>query len=1123
MAAELVGGAFLSSFLNVLFDRLSDPEIINMMRGKKVDQKLLQRLKTILNVVEAVLNDAEKKQITDPAVKRWLEDLQDAVYDADDLLDEVATKATTQKDPPGNFLARFLNSQDREMVARIEEIIARLENIAKHKDILRLEKIVAKNMSGRIPSTSLVKKSDIFVGRDKERDAIVNLLLDDAYNGELSVIPIVGMGGIGKTTLAKLVYNDDTVQQKFHVKAWVCVGEEEFDVLKVTKAVIEKTCSACYSNDLDTAQNHLKNGLVGKNFLVVLDDVWSSNRECWESFLTPFECGSEGGKILVTTRLDTVASVVKTKHNEAHNLNLLNEEQCWSVFANRAWDPLESRDRSTLEEIGRKIVKKCKGLPLAAQTLGGLLRGKDNEKDWIDVLKSEFWELSEEDSGILPALRISYYHLPSYLKRCFVYCCLYPKDFEFDRDELTLLWMAEGLLLQPKSGITLEEIGYEYFDDLVSRSFFQHSNTYVNSFVMHDLMHDLATFYGGKFFSRILELKNAAKHDAKTRHLSCACKNEDDLLMKITEACDKLKHARTLLQIFNKYGVFSAGDRVAVSCDLLEQLKCLRVLSFNFFSDDENLMHGSIAKLIHLRYLDVSYTSIVTLPESLSCLYNLQTLKLRSCVKLKKLPSNMQNLVNLRHLDSGGTDLEEMPKKMSKLKDLQFLSHYIVGKHEENGIGELGGLTHLHGSLWIPKLENVKNGGEASSARMDEKIHLNALYLSWSSFEESEICDSQSEKDVLDKLRPHKDLKELSIWGYRGTMFPDWVGQSSYHNMTSLVLRGCRNCWVLPSLGQLPSLQSLIIRELDKLKKIGGEFYKGDATHQHQHQHQHQQTPFRSLKILIIQRMPCWEGWELYECDDDDDAPFPQLETLWILHCPKLRGDLPTFLPSLKELRIRGCEELSCYLPRAPIICQIEILGKQEARMRDLPLSLQRLSIPGNQLVEYVIDAMIHTQPTTLKRLEISKCSSGISFPGYSLPPSLKELSIKDCKNVEFPMQHQQHHSLQRLYIYNSYNSLTSFALPAFPDLLFLSIERCENFTSLEVTQSHSLEDLWIEKCPKLENIIRLPASLSGLSVSKCPLLGEGIERKDPHIWPSISHIPRIQLDGKWIRNDSSS
>nr|XP_025636505.1 putative disease resistance RPP13-like protein 1 [Arachis hypogaea] len=744
------------------------------------------------------------------------------------------------------------------MVNRIEEIIARLQDIANHKDIIGLKKIAANNLSRRIPSTSLVKKYDISVGRDKERDTIVKLLLDDANDGDLSVIPIVGMGGIGKTALAKLVYNDDRVQQKFHVKAWVSVGEE-FDVLMVTKAVIEKTCSPCYSNDLDTTQNHLKNALARKNFLVVLDDVWSSNREAWESFLSPFECGSEDGKILVTTRLDTVAFMVKTKYNKAY------------MFASRAWDLAESRGHSALEKIGRKIIEKCKGLPLAAQTLGGLLRGKDNEKDWNDVLNSEIWEYSEEESGLLPALRISYFHLSSYLKCCFTYCSLYPKDYEFDRDELTLLWMAEGLLQQPKSGNILEEVGHEYFDDLVSRSFFQHSNSDENLFLMHDLMHDLATFYGGKFFSRTFELKNAAKHDTKTRHLSCA-RNDDDSVLKIVEACGRLKHARTLLQInLNRHGKFSKG--ITSPCPLLEQLKCLRVLSFHFSSGEERLLHDSIGELIHLRYLDLSETPVMTLPKSLSNLYNLQTLKLRFCEKLKKLPSNIQDLVNLRHLDIYGTYLEEMPKKMSKLKDLQFLSCYVVGKHEENRIGELGELLNLHGSFHVKKLENVINNGEAREARMVDKKYISVLCLEWSSGED---VDSQTEKDVLDQLHRHKNLKVLRVIGYWGTMFPDWVGQSSYHNMTKLELCGCRNCWVLPSLGQLPSLMELELGGFDMVKMIGGEFCKGDGTDHHQ------ETPFPSLKYLSFSSMPCWEEWESYECDDDDAAPFPQLEMLVI-------------------------------------------------------------------------------------------------------------------------------------------------------------------------------------------------------------------------------------------------
>ncbi|KAL4338620.1 hypothetical protein AHAS_Ahas12G0228400 [Arachis hypogaea] len=299
MAASLVGGAFLSSFLNVLFDKLSDDKFVNWIRGKKLDQDLRGMLENILNVVKAVLNDAEKKQITDNAFKRWLKNLQYAVYDADDLLDEVCTKAATQKDP-SNFLSHIFNSQDRDMVVTtIEEVIARLEDITKYKDIL------------------------------------------------------------------------------------------------------------------DTVQNHLKDKLEGKKFLVVVDDVWSSNREGWESFLTPFECGSEGSHIIVTSRLDSVASMVKTNDIQHLNLSLLHEEDCWLVFAKHTFFPTESSDRSSLEIIGRKIVQKCKGLPLAVQTLGGLLRTKDHEREWIGVLNSEIWEFSKDESSILPALRISYYYLPS--------------------------------------------------------------------------------------------------------------------------------------------------------------------------------------------------------------------------------------------------------------------------------------------------------------------------------------------------------------------------------------------------------------------------------------------------------------------------------------------------------------------------------------------------------------------------------------------------------------------------------------------------------------------------------------------------------------------------------------
>ncbi|XP_057743734.1 putative disease resistance RPP13-like protein 1 isoform X2 [Arachis stenosperma] len=800
----------------------------------------------------------------------------------------------------------------------------------------RFKEIPVEGMSWRIPSTSLVGVHQIY-GRDKDREAIVKLLLDDTSEGGISVIPMVGMGGIGKTTLAQMVYNDDRVKQKFDVKAWVCDGQEEFDVLKATKTVMEKvTSSSCDSTELNTIQESLKEVLAGKKLLVVLDDMWSNNYDVWISFLKPFKSSNGAVMILVTTRLDSTADMVKTV--PTYHLSLLGDDDCWSVFADHSClNSAESHSRSDLEVVGRKIVEKCNGLALAAQTLGGLLRARKEVADWEFILRSEIWELPKKDCGILPALRISYDYLPSHLKRCFVYCSLFPKDFPFQRDELVLLWMAEGLLQQLKSGSTLE-VGSKYFNDLVSRSFFQHSKTDEGYFVMHDLMHDLSIFYGGKFFSRNFEDGTADKHDAcpRPRHLSYGDWIDDSLFSDILEVCDCLKNARTLLHI--DFETWDDPTEEYDPCRLLAQLKHLRVLSFQFLPLDEL---DSISDLIHLRYLDLSHSFMVALPESMSKLYNLQTLKLSDCAYLEKLPSNMQDLVNLLHLDLSytpievlpeslsklhnletlklrecgnlkklpsklqdlinlhhlditGTKIEEMPKGMSKLKDLQILCYYSVGEHEENGIGELGGLVNLQGLFGIKKLENVIDSSEAWKARMVDKKYISHLCLKWSSGEDSDIVDFQIEKDVLSKLEPHNDLKYLKIKGYRGTVFPDWVGQSSYHNMTALYLTGCCNCLVLPSLGQLPSLITLYISECDKLKKIGGSFYKGDGTHQHQ------ETPFRSLKYLTIQKLPCWEEWESYECDDDDHAPFLQLEELRIYNCPKLRGDLPTFLPSLK-------------------------------------------------------------------------------------------------------------------------------------------------------------------------------------------------------------------------------
>ncbi|KAJ1437065.1 Virus X resistance protein-like, coiled-coil domain [Sesbania bispinosa] len=1034
MAEALVGGAFLSGFINVVFDRLLSPHVANLIRGKKLEKELVERLKTALCAAEALLIDAEQKQIGNPRVKNWLDNLRDAVYVADDLLDHFFTKAATQKEVT-NFLPHFLNFQDREMVNKMKEIVRRIEDIEKHKYILGLKENPRENLSWRIPSTSLVKGS--IYGRESDQDAIAKILNDNSEDKmSVSVIPIVGLGGVGKTTLAQWLYSNEDLMKEFDLKAWICVSAE-FDIVKITKTIIEAvTSSVCNTTDLNLLQLDLKKMLVGKKFFVVLDDVWSDDYSGWNSLMSPFQYGTKG---------------------------------------NHANFP-KSYGNSTLEKIGRMIVEKCKGLPLAAETLGSLLRTKHDIKDWNTVLMSNIWEFSVKDSKIIPALLISYYHLPPHLKRCFAYLSLYPKDYQFVKEQLILFWMAEDLLRPPKMGETLEEVGCECFDDLTSRLFLK-QNIEDKSFVMHDLMHDLAIYVGGDFYFRSEELGKEEKIQTCTRHLSCGKLSYS--FSKDFDAIDELKSLRTFLPIKFSYPSFSLKTAALI---MLSKFKLLRVLSFYYFWELD-VLPNSIGELIHLRYLDLSNTSINTLPESLSNLYNLQTLKLFGCHKLTMLPSGMQNLVNLRHLDIRGTCFKEMPQGLSKLKHLQLLSYFAVGKHEENGIKELGELSNLHGSLWIRKLESVTSSVEAGEARLMDKTHIKNLFLQWSWGGDMATTSTYTEREILDKLQPHKGLGFLKIKSYRGTRFPDWLGHSSYHNMTCISLESCRNCCVLPSLGQLPFLKSLEIADFSGVETIGAEFYKNDSDQSSSG------VPFPSLKYLFFNRMSCWEVWHSFE-----SHAFPQLNYLKINDCPSLRGDLPNHLPTLKKLEVCGCPRLTgdlpnslpalenlvivrCQglvssLPRASSILELSICESNKLRLQELPISLQSLSIEGCELVESMFVATTITNHLIcLQSLNILGCSTAISFPGDCLPECLKKLEIWYCGKLEFPRQQQhQHKLLESLEIHDSCDSLTSFSLDTFPNLKILQIENCTSLESLLTSPSQvsSLEDVTIDGCPNL-------------------------------------------------------
>jgi hypothetical protein len=573
-----VGEAFLSAFLQVLFDRLASREFIDLLRSRKYDD-LLEKLKITLLTVSALLNDAEEKQFHSPAVEKWLQMTKDALYDAEDILDELATEALKCKVEAESQASQnqvwswnlISTPSSRGIESKLKNIIEKLELIAKYKEVLGLKDSIGGRSSGikqRLPTTSLVDETCVY-GRDHDKGLIMDLLLREAPSmNKIGVVPIVGMGGIGKTTLAQIVYNDDRVKRHFDLRIWVCVSDQ-FDVVRVTKTILRSvTLKSTDLNDLNLLQVSLKEKLAGKRFLLVLDDVWNKRNNDWDLLWNPLKTGARGSKILVTTRNRDVASSMGTV--PAHHLRGLSSDDCWLLFTSQAFEHRNNDYCSNLEAIGREVVEKCEGLPLAAKRLGILLCSRQEEDEWKDILNRKIWDLPDDESDILQSLRLSYHHLPAHLKQCFAYCSIFPPGYEFDKDSLVLLWMAEGFVQQPKTKKSLEEVGGEYFLELVSMSFFQESIENESRFMMHGLIRDLAHIVSGEFCFRLgdkLKDGNQNRIFEKARH-SSYIRGRRDVLSKF-EAFNGVERLRTFLPLepTGMIGVSYLANKVP--CDLL--------------------------------------------------------------------------------------------------------------------------------------------------------------------------------------------------------------------------------------------------------------------------------------------------------------------------------------------------------------------------------------------------------------------------------------------------------------------------------------------------------------------------------------------------------------------------
>ncbi|EYU21429.1 hypothetical protein MIMGU_mgv1a026954mg, partial [Erythranthe guttata] len=1121
--------------------------------------------------VRNVLEDAEKKMYKKKSIKEWLTSLENTTYEMDDVLDEwnysilkfqieqssdgvaaadadadvVPPKCTVRFCIPCSFLCFKKVSVRRGIALKIKQVKERLDLVLAEKDRFGFDEVTSQQSdreSWRGQTTSVIDKDEVY-GRDLEREALVSKLVGEGGSSEegliggIRVVSIVGVGGLGKTTLAQLAYNDSRVENCFELRIWISVSDpfNEVEIVKGIVASVEKLDEPPKTNQLEMLLQRLKESISGKKFLLVMDDVWTQDDTKWKPLKNTLKSGGTGSKVLVTTRNENVAIMMmgeSIKNDRMiHRLGVLNDGDCWSLLGRIALCGKNKDQCEEFENTGKEITKKCNGLPLAAKTLGSLLRFKTTLEEWESVLNSEIWKLEQVEDDLFRHLFLSYDELSPTLKRCFSYCAVFPKDTRIDVDELITRWMAMGYL-GSNADDDWKVRGRGYFDYLSMRSLFQDfymkdDDIKIKSFMMHDIVHDFAEFLRKNVGSR---MKNTTCKDCshllvsrveKYRSL-CQCKEVLDphvcdclasvRLLKlrscglkgIPKEIEKLIHLRWLNLSHNKL----VGDDLKSICKLYN----LQFLWVGWCGLQEiPLEIGNLSELIHLDLSD--NTQLKELPESLCNLSKLEILNVSSCCSLCGLPQGIHRLKKLKHLYNERTDsLKQYPQGIAELTSLVTLNK--VFPCDGNKVGWLKNLNRLSGKLemWIVISSCCDSVEDAREVELGKKMHIQELTINFygstttTDGRGKQVKDTSSSSsstsvsnEVLDALHPHPNLQQLTIVGYYGSRLPGWI-VSPLNQLTSIELDNCEFLVSLPPLGKLPLLETLGISGLPELEYVGWEFL-GIATCSSS-----MGTidgGFPKLKYLKFRACNNWKKWEDITVEEDNVAIsiMPCLTELTIRDCSRLT-ELPQRLlrkvsPSLKVLCIYGSKLVDALEPlpnlRELIIYYYE--GSQLPRWITSPL---------NQLINVGLDY----------------CEGLPSLPPLGKLPLLERLSIIGLSKLKY---------VGREFLGIATCSSMGTIAGGFPKLKKLSFRRCPNWTEWEditveeednvaISIMPCLTELTIYDCSRLTDLPqrllqKVSPSLKWLTIAGSTQLKQVYGDKEGQPWKSISnHNPHLRL-----------
>ncbi|OIT32015.1 PREDICTED: putative late blight resistance protein homolog R1B-17 [Nicotiana attenuata] len=706
-------------------------------------------------------------------------------------------------------------------------------------------------------SNPMINSEDVIAqGLDDDLEIIVKRLTGP--ESDLDIVTISGMGGIGKTTLAKKAHDHLPIRYHFDIRVWVTRSQEfrSRNVLLDALQCISKQTNIVKREDYDKEDDSydkeddseladlVQKILKGRRYLVVVDDIWCT--DVWDSIRGIFPDCNNRSRILLTTRETEVA--VYANPSSPHEMNLLNLDNSWKLLRDKVFGPEHVRPLE-LEAIGKQIAEKCQGLPLTISVIAGhLSKIARTLESWTDVAQTLSEIIASHSDKCLGVLGLSYHHLPNHLKPCFLSMGSFPEDFHVETCQLIQLWIAEGFIRTSGSGKSLEKVAEDYLEDLISRNLImarkRRFNGEIKACGIHDLLHE---------FCLIEAEMTKFMHVARTDPIRVTQKHNVRRFSFQTPSYSVYNYSKVLPHVSRSIYLFSG----LTGLEVFSRFNLLRVL--HIFHEDERFdsFPLAITKLFHLRYLAVGFYGSV--PTSISELQNLQTLITHGKnYRNITLPGKIWTMTNLRLMHLGSNSYFPRPRRK--------------------------GIPNKHNVIEMPNLEELF--GLCSTSCSNEVFsgipNLKKLIIYYASFRTNNMAKRFIDMSCLTKLEALKCLRgDYSPYSIKSFRFPA--------SLKRLTLTGWFEFpWEdISTLVMLPYLEEL------KLKRwvVGDEVWRLSN-----------EEKFENLNFLLF----CQLDFRRWEASSDS---FPNLKRLVLNHCPHLE-EIPTDfgeICTLESIELHNC------------------------------------------------------------------------------------------------------------------------------------------------------------------------------------------------------------------------